>query len=198
MKVCAPGIPDELFLRGDIPMTKQEIRILAVVKAAVKPADIIVDIGAGTGSLSVEAALLAPQGRVYAVEKEAEGVALIRANAAKFTAPNIEVIHGEAPAALDGLPAADVVFVGGSGGRLPEILAAADGLLRPCGRLIATAVTIETLHDVLQAFSSKRDFTTEAVGVQITRLRPAGAKHMFQALNPVYIITGKKGDNHDR
>jgi len=198
MSVCVPGIPDELFSRGDIPMTKQEIRILAIVKAAINPSDSIVDIGAGTGSLSIEAALLAPQGRVYAVEKEGEGVALIRANAAKFNASNIEVIHGEAPEALADLPRADVIFIGGSGGHLPGILEAADGLLKPGGRLIVTAVTIETINDTLQLFSQKDNYRTEAIGAQITRVRPAGSKHMFQALNPVYIITCIKGDNHDR
>lgn len=193
MKIAVPGIPDQEFIRGDIPMTKQEVRILALVKARIGAAATVIDIGAGTGSLSVEAALLAPQGRVFAIEKQEEGAALIRANAAKFGAANIEVITGDAPGALAGLPAADAIFIGGSGGRLADILAAADRLLKPGGRLIVTAVTVETLQQALASLDDQAGYQTEAAGVQITRLRRAGAKHLFQANNPVYIITCTKG-----
>ncbi len=190
---AVPGIPDNEFIRGDIPMTKQEVRILALVKARIGAADTILDIGAGTGSFSVEAALLAPRGRVYAVEKEPEGVGLIRANAAKFCTANLEVVAGAAPEALAGLPAADVIFIGGSGGYLEEILAAADSLLKPGGRLILAAVTVETLHQALAVLDTRPDYDTEAAGVQVTRLRKAGGKHMFQAGNPVYLIACIKG-----
>jgi len=193
MKHTVPGIPDEQFIRGDIPMTKQEIRILALVKARLAADSTVVDIGAGTGTIAVEAALLAPRGRVFAVEKETEGVGLIRANAAKFGAANLEIVAGEAPDALAGLPAADAIFIGGSGGRLAAILAAADRLLKPGGRLVATAVTVETLHAVLAAVEEWPGYSTEAAGVQVTRLRRACARHLFAALNPVYVIACTKG-----
>jgi precorrin-6Y C5,15-methyltransferase (decarboxylating) CbiT subunit len=198
MKIELPGIADELFLRGDVPMTKQEIRLFAVTKARIGPGDTVIDIGAGTGSFSVEAALSAPRGRVFAIEKEADGVALIKANAAKFGAVNIEVRHGAAPQALDGLPAADVIFVGGSGGQLDEILSSADNLLNPGGRLIITAVTLQTLHDALTLMQQRSDYGVEATGIQITRMRQAGSKNMFQALNPIYIIACTKGGSYDR
>lgn len=198
MKIELPGIADELFIRGDVPMTKQEIRIFAVTKARIGPNDIIIDIGAGTGSLSVEAALSAPGGRVFAIEKEAAGVELIQANAAKFGADNIEVRHGAAPQAMEGLPDADVIFVGGSGGRLDDILHRADQLLKPGGRLIITAVTLDTLHDALAVMQQRDDYDVEASGVQVTRLRRAGASNMFQALNPIYIIACTKGGSYDR
>jgi cobalt-precorrin-6B (C15)-methyltransferase len=198
MKVKFPGIADELFIRGDIPMTKQEVRILAVAKAHIGECDVVIDIGAGTGSLSIEAALLAKSGKIFAVEREAEGVELIRTNAAQFGVTNLEVIAGTAPKALDGLPKADVIFVGGSGGNLAEILEQANVLLSPGGRLIITAVTVETLHDALQAMDCTGGYLVEACGVQITRLRRAGPKNMFQALNPVYIIACTKGGSHDR
>ncbi|MBP2651140.1 MAG: cbiT [Firmicutes bacterium] len=192
MKYSGLGIKDDDFIRGEIPMTKEEVRVLALVKARITGTDIVIDIGAGTGSLSVEAAKLASQGQVYAIEKEAEGVELIHANAARFLVPNIKVIHGMAPAKLMGLPQADVIFIGGSGGELRAILEQADQLLKSGGRLVIMAVTIETLQVALTVMQAKAYYQVAASGLQITRLRRAGAKNMFQALNPVYIITCQK------
>ncbi|CVK17769.1 precorrin-6Y C5,15-methyltransferase (decarboxylating) subunit CbiT [Sporomusa sphaeroides] len=186
------GIPDEQFIRGDIPMTKQEIRILTLAKASIGAADTVIDIGAGTGSLSIEAALLARQGRVYAIEREPEGIELIKANAAKFEAGNVQAVLGSAPAALAGLPAAEVILIGGSGGRLPDILSSADQLLKPGGRLIVTAVTVETLSAALQLMRQRPAYAVEACCVQVTRIQPVGTSNMFKALNPIYIITCTK------
>lgn len=188
------GIPDEEFLRGDIPMTKQEIRILALAKAQIGPEDIVIDVGAGTGSLSVEAARLAVRGRVYAIEREPEGVALIRANAGKFATANLEVLEGLAPEAMQELPAADAVFVGGSGGHLRPILERIDELLKPGGRIVIMAVTIETLHEALNWAEHNLPYAVSACGIQVNRLRRAGSSHMFQALNQVYIIQCKKSE----
>ncbi|MDR3589142.1 MAG: precorrin-6Y C5,15-methyltransferase (decarboxylating) subunit CbiT [Negativicutes bacterium] len=198
MKEHSLGIADELFIRGDIPMTKQEVRILALAKARIGPRDSVIDIGAGTGSLTVEAALLARQGRVFAVEREQAGIGLIRTNAARFEAGNITVIEGSAPEALTGLPAADVIFIGGSGGQLASILETSDQLLKAGGRLVIMAVTPETLHEALTGLESRGGYAVEASGLQVTRLRQAGTKHLFQALNPVYIIAATKGGSHDR
>ena len=187
-----PGISDDEFIRGDIPMTKQEVRILVLAKAKIRPTDIILDIGAGTGSLSIEAALQAPQGRVYAVERHAEGVELICANAAKFRAPNLEAIAGSAPQALQGLPAVDVIFIGGSGGHLSEILSESDKLLKDQGRVVITAITIETLYEALHIMQAKPEFTVEAFGAQISRIKHLKTSNMLQALNPIYIIACTK------
>ena len=116
------GIADEEFIRQDVHMTKQEIRILSLVKARIAPDAVVYDIGAGTGSISIEAARLAPQGEVYAIERSNEGINLIRANAANFAASNIKIIQAEAPEGLADLPPADAVLIGGSGSRLSEIL----------------------------------------------------------------------------
>ena len=105
------GIDDEEFIRGKVPMTKQEIRILSLVKARLGPSALVYDIGAGTGSISVEAARLASKGRVYALERNPEAVALIRANAANFAVRNITVINEAAPAGLASLPQCDAVVV---------------------------------------------------------------------------------------
>jgi len=198
VKVKVPGIADELFIRGDIPMTKQEVRILVVTKAHIGESDTVIDIGAGTGSISVEAALLAPRGRVLAVEREEAAIGLIRANADRFAVTNIEIIEGTAPGALTGLPMADVIFVGGSGGHLADILEKASNLLHPGGRLIITAVTVETLHGALKEMQRRSGYQIETFGVQITRVRRAGSQNMFQALNQIYIITCIKGDPNDR
>ncbi|WP_371371368.1 precorrin-6Y C5,15-methyltransferase (decarboxylating) subunit CbiT [Sporomusa aerivorans] len=186
------GIPDDQFIRGDIPMTKQEVRILTLAKANIGIADTVIDIGAGTGSLSVEAALLAKEGRVIAIEREPEGVDLIKANAAKFAADNLTAILGAAPKVMDGLPQADVVLVGGSGGKLVDILACANKLLKAGGRLIVTAVTVETLSATLSHMQQVSEFSVEACCIQVTRIHPAGSSHMFKALNPIYIIACTK------
>ncbi|WP_235814503.1 precorrin-6Y C5,15-methyltransferase (decarboxylating) subunit CbiT [Propionispora sp. 2/2-37] len=183
------GIPDDHFIRGHIPMTKQEIRVLVLSQAKIKSGHTVIDIGAGTGSLSVEAALQSGTGKVYAVEREPEGFELIKRNAAKFGVATIQPILGDAPAALAGLPQADTIFVGGSGGHLQEILAAARQLIKPGGRIIVTAVTIETLHNTLADMEAQSAFQTEAFCAQITRINKLASCHMLQALNPIYIIT---------
>jgi len=187
-----PGISDDEFIRGDIPMTKQEIRILVLAKAKICATDIIVDIGAGTGSLSIEAALQAPQGKVYAIERHADGIKLICANATKFGTPNLTAILGEAPLALQDISAADVIFIGGSGGHLSEILHESEKLLKAQGRIVITAITIETLYEALHIMQAKPEFYVEAFSAQISRLKHISKSNMLQALNPIYIITCTK------
>lgn len=186
------GIHDDEFIRGKIPMTKQEIRILVLAKARIRPTDSIIDIGAGTGSLSIEAALQAPQGKVYAIERHGEGIELIKANAKKFNTPNLEAISGLAPQALQGLPAVDVIFIGGSGGYLAEILDESNILLKNKGRIIITAITIETLYQALHIMQANPEFTVEAFGTQITRIKHLKASNMLEGLNPIYIIVCTK------
>lgn len=183
------GINDNDFIRGNIPMTKQEVRTLVLGKAQIKRDDIIIDMGAGTGSLSIEAAFQAFNGKVYAIEREDEGVQLIEANRKKFCRENLEIIHGSAPESAMKLPSANVILVGGSGGKLLDILHYSIQRLKSEGRLIITAVTIETLYTALHFMQDQSNFSTEAFGVQITRLKNLSASNMFQALNPIYIIT---------
>lgn len=192
MKGYTIGIDDDMFCRGAVPMTKQEVRVVALAKARIQPADVIADVGAGTGAFSVEAALLAPRGRVWAVERSADGIALIRENARRFAAHNITVCPGEAPEALAGLPALDVAFIGGSGGRLAAIFAVCYDLLRPGGRLVVNAVTVETLAAAVALLRQHDLAAREAVGVQVTRVREIAKSHLLQAQNPVYIISGVK------
>lgn len=186
------GIADAEFIRGDIPMTKREIRVFALNKAKIAPGDVVLDVGAGTGSLSIEAALASQTGRVYAIEREEEGIALIRTNAAKFgVAERVQAIHGSAPAAMQQVPPVDVVLIGGSGGSLPDILAQAGQLLKPGGRIVITAITLETLQTALATLEQAPQYQVEACGIQVTRIRKAGSSHMLQAINPIYIVAAE-------
>ena len=187
------GIKDEAFVRGKVPMTKEEIRILTLVKAQIAPDAVIYDVGAGTGSLSIEAARLAPAGYVYAIEKNAEGIELIRENAKRFGVENITVVEGTAPAALEGLPALDVALIGGSGRKLSDILDMIGERLRPDGRIVANAITMQTVAACLDYFHAHADrYIYEAIQVQISRLERVGPYDMAKALNPIYIITAQR------
>jgi precorrin-6Y C5,15-methyltransferase (decarboxylating) CbiT subunit len=186
------GIDDDEFIRGKVPMTKQEIRILTLTKAKIGLDDVVFDIGAGTGSLSIEAALLAEYGHVYAIEKNPEGIELIQQNVRKFLVDNIDVITGEAPAAMQNLPMCDAVLIGGSGKRLDTILNRVDTLLKPQGRIVLNCITIQTLSECLTYMKQHKEYTYEAMQVQINRLHAVGPYDMAQALNPIYIVTCTK------
>lgn len=188
-----PGIADEEFIRDKVPMTKEEIRILTMCKAKIRPDNIIWDIGAGTGSLSIEAALLAHQGKVYAIEKKDLAVDLLHQNIAKFKLEDkVKVIATEAPKGLDELPNCDVVFIGGSGKHMFEILDIIDSKLNEGGHIIVNAVTIQTISEITTYMKQKESYTYEAIQVQVNRLRQIGSYDMFNAQNPVYIVTCKK------
>ncbi|MBQ1336201.1 MAG: precorrin-6Y C5,15-methyltransferase (decarboxylating) subunit CbiT, partial [Selenomonadaceae bacterium] len=139
------GIDDGEFIRGTVPMTKQEIRILTLAKAHLEHDSVIYDVGAGTGSLSIEAALQSPDGHVYAVERNPEGVRLIRENARKFQAENITILQAEAPDGMEDLPECDTVLIGGSGGNLVRLFDALDAKLRRGGRIILNCITVQTI-----------------------------------------------------
>ena len=182
------GWPDEAFLRGDVPMTKQEVRAAALAKLAVSPADTVWDVGAGTGSVSVELALAAPKGRVYAVECEPDACALIRKNREKFRAYNLTLIEGKAPEALDGLPAPDAVFIGGTKGGMEAVL---DAVLtkNAAARICISAIALETLGAAIAALTA-RGLTAEVTQVAVSRTKPAGRLHLLMANNPTFLITG--------
>ena len=178
-----PGIPDGEFLRVEgVPMTKQTVRAAILAQLAVGPEDVCWDIGAGTGSVSVELALQCRA--VWAVERKPEALALAQANREKFGAWNLRLVEGSAPAALEGFPAPDAVFVGGSGGQLPEILQAVRQA-SPKARVCVSAISLETLH---AAMAELRD--PEVTQISVSRSRPAGQFHLLLAQNPVFLITG--------
>ena len=185
----SPGIADGEFTRGKAPMTKREVRVSILSRLDIKPTDVLYDIGAGTGSVAVEMALLARRGKVYAIECEEEACGLIEVNREKFGTYNLTVIPGMAPAALEGLPIPDAAFVGGSKGNLHEIL---EWLLEknPSVRMVVSAVTLETLHEAVSAMEALGVEGAEVVQVAVTHAAPVGRFHMLQAQNPIFIISG--------
>ena len=180
------GMPDDVFARGKVPMTKMEVRCVILGKMAVSENDVVWDIGAGTGSVSVELAMQARQ--VWAVERRDEAVELIRENREKFGRWNLRIVQGEAPMDLKELPDPDAVFVGGSGGHLGEILSEVwrrNGRARIC----ISATLLETLQESLAAFA-EREIEPDIVQIAVTRSEKIGGRHMMRAGNPIYIITG--------
>ena len=167
-------------------MTKSSVRAVSISKLEIKPDDICYDIGAGTGSVSIEMALLCPKGKVYAVEKKSDAAELIEENAVKFMADNLEVIQGEAPVALDGLPKADKVFIGGSSGNIAEIIRKCD-----CPKVVVNAITLETLEGTLKAFD-EQGYTYEVTQISAAYGRKVAGYNMMTAQNPVFVISGEK------
>lgn len=187
---ASSGIPDELFIRGDVPMTKQEVRAVALAKLRLTATDTVWDVGAGTGSVSIEAALVARAGSVWAVERNAAGVRLIRENADAFGCGNVHAVPGVAPEALAKLPVPDAVFVGGSAGELPSIV---EGALEKNSqvRLCVPCVTVETLTEACALLSGSRFKGFEACQVSAARAEAVGSHHLMKAQNPVFLVSAR-------
>lgn len=194
-KYKTPGIPDDLFIRGNIPMTKEEVRAVIISKLRLKPNQIVYDIGAGTGSISIEAASQAEEAEIYAVERREEAIELIKKNTENFNLNNIKIIAGQAPEVLYSLPAPDRVIIGGSGGYLQEILNMVDKKIKSEGRIVITAVTINTLNSAITHLESL-NYKLDICNIAVTRTRKVSDYHIFNALNPIYIISAEKGENN--
>lgn len=187
---ASSGIPDELFIRGDVPMTKEEVRAVALAKLRLTATDTVWDVGAGTGSVSIEAALVARAGSVWAVERNVTGVRLIRENADAFGCGNVHAVPGVAPEALAKLPVPDAVFVGGSAGELPSIVEAAlekNSQVRLC----VPCVTVETLTEACALLSGSRFKGFEACQVSAARAEAVGSHHLMKAQNPVFLVSAR-------
>lgn len=180
---------DEWFIRGEIPMTKSEVRAVSISRLELCRDNIVYDIGAGTGSVSVEAALKVPEGHVYAFEQKEEGCALIRANAEKAGVKNLTVVPGKAPESLYGYPAPDRVFLGGSSGNMEEILDLVTEL-NPAVQLVINVIALESLSQAMEWFR-KKGWEPEVVCMQVSRAAKRGPYHMMQAQNPIYVLTAQ-------
>jgi precorrin-6Y C5,15-methyltransferase (decarboxylating) len=172
-------------------ITKREVRLLSLAALRIRPDSVVWDVGAGSGSISIEAALLAPRGRVYAIEVDPEGVDLCRENARAHGTDNVHVVSGRAPEVLAGLPAPDGVFVGGSKGSMAPIIDAALWALRHGGRLVVNAVTLE---NVAEAYCTLRErgLDPEVTLLQIARGVPLARYQRYEALNPIHVISVEK------
>jgi precorrin-6Y C5,15-methyltransferase (decarboxylating) len=185
------GLPDHLFLSfSDRPglMTKREVRLLVLGELALKPGQIIWDIGAGTGSVSIEIARLFPTSKIYAIEKTAAGTTLISQNCCRFQVENITCIHGTAPEILLDLPTPDHIFIGGSGGNLSQILNACSRLT-PGGVLVLALATLEHLNTAVRWFQESGSWNYQLLQVQLSRSVPVGNLTRFAPLNPVTIVS---------
>lgn len=172
-------------------ITKREVRLLSLATLHVRPDSVVWDIGAGSGSVSIEAAWLAPEGRVYAIEVDPEGVEICRENIRTHAVDNVEVVPGKAPEALAGLPMPDAVFVGGSKGSMDEIITVALDRLRPGGRLVVNAVTLENAGEAYQALR-RHQLVPEVTLLQVSRSEPLAHYLRYEALNPIQIFAVTK------
>ncbi len=183
------GLPDESFIRGKAPMTKQEIRSIALSRLAPSPQAVMYDIGAGTGSCTVELALLAPAGEIFAFEIDEEALSVLTANIDRFALSNVTVVPGNAARTLPSVAdAPEYAFIGGTKGNIPAILDEIYRKNRAC-RIVMTAITVETLAAVTAYYAGRPDYTLDITQVMTARSRRVGSSHMMMAQNPVYIMT---------
>lgn len=189
------GLPDASFLSfSDRPglMTKREVRILALGELALQPGQIIWDIGAGTGSVSIEIARLFPTSQIYAIEKTSAGTMLIEQNCWRFQVKNVVSIHGDAPEILQHLAAPHRIFIGGSGGNLPQILETCAAKLLPSGTIVLALATVEHLSIASQWFRDNRNWHYQMLQVNLSRSVPIAQLTRFSPLNPVTILTATR------
>lgn len=182
------GLSDEQFLRGNAPMTKSEVRTVSISKLQLCPGQTVWDVGAGTGSVSIEIARILPEGMVYAVEKETDAIVLLKQNQDHFKVPNLQLVEGLAPNVLKDLPVPDAVFIGGSSGQIAPII---DCVLQknPCARIVANAITLETVNAVLSCFERCQLRNQEVVQLFVAKSKRVGKSHMMFGQNPVYILS---------
>ncbi len=193
-KYHTPGIPDEYFERADkVPITKEEVRVIQISKARLGEGQTIYDIGCGSGSVTVEAGLLVgPAGKVYAVDFDAAAVSLTKRNLEKFSISNADVILGDARNVVPGLPAADSILVGGTGGDTRDIVNLCENKLKEGGRLVVGIIQIETLYSVLKALDGLGFSDIDITQVTISKSRKTSTGTMMLARNPVTVISATK------
>lgn len=184
----SPGIPDEHLEKGKAPMTKEEVRAVALSKLRLKGGSTVYDVGAGAGSISVEAGLLARRGVVYSVEKDEDRAEIIRKNISNFALGNVRVVKGEAPAVLEDLPVADRIFIGGSGGRLAEILQRCDEKLADEGRMVMNFISAESLSTALTALE-RLGYEKEVTQLIVNKSERHGGTHAIVPKTSVFILS---------
>jgi precorrin-6Y C5,15-methyltransferase (decarboxylating) len=181
------GLPEAAYDHEQGLITKAEVRAVVLAKLGLFPGQVLWDVGAGSGSVGLEASLLLGAGRILAVEKNPARLAQLAANRDRFGVTNLEIIAGQAPQCLHRLPPPDRVFIGGGGEAVGDILAAVLLRLRPGGRVVLTATRLETL-ETARRLLAQHQLQPDVVQLQVSRSQPLAGGHYFQALNPVWII----------
>ena len=187
------GIPDDLFeqLPG-IPLSQKEVRLLLISALRLQPDTLLWDIGAGTGTISVETGLLCPQAKIIAIERDEEVANLIRRNCDRFGVSNVQVVEGSAPECLKNLPQSPQRVCIEGGRQLKEILKEVWRYLQPQGRVVATAANLESLYALSEGLSELQARNIEVVQSAVNRLETRGTHQTFAAANPIFILSGEK------
>jgi cobalt-precorrin-6B (C15)-methyltransferase len=193
-KHSTPGIPDEFFERSEeVPITKEEVRAVQISKGRLSPGQIIYDVGCGSGSVSVEAALQVQQlGKVFAIDLDPNAVELTKKNLAKFQISNVTVILGNAKEKISELPMADTVFIGGTGGDTADIVKLCESKLKQGGRIVIGTILIETLFAVLNVVEKLKFSSIDITQITISKSRKTSTGTMMLARNPVTVISATK------
>ena len=189
-----PGIPDELFERvEDVPITKEEVRIIQISKARLSPGQIVYDVGCGSGSISIEAAhQVGSSGKVFSIDIDPNAIELTKKNLNKFQITNVSVILGNATQKINELPIADAIFIGGTGGETSEIVKLCESKLKQGGRIVIGTILVETLYSVLNVIEKLKFSSIDIIQVTISKSKKTSTGTMFLARNPVTIISATK------
>jgi len=189
-----PGIPDELFERTEkVPITKEEVRVIQISKARLRPGQLVYDVGCGSGSISVEAAIqVESSGKVLAIDYDENAIELTKKNIEKFGLSNVSLIHGNAKEKITELEPADAIFVGGTGKDTAEIVELCQSKLKTGGRIVIGTILIETLYTVLQILDKLQFNSVDITQVTISKSRKTSTGTMMLARNPVTIISATK------
>ena len=189
-----PGIPDELFERvEDVPITKEEVRVIQISKARLSAGQTVYDVGCGSGSISIEAAnQVGSSGKVFSIDIDPNAVELTKKNLEKFQISNVSVILGNAMQKIGELPIADAIFIGGTGGETAEIVKLCESKLKQGGRIVIGTILVETLYSVLSIIEKLKFSSIDIIQVTISKSKKTSTGTMFLARNPVTIISATK------
>jgi len=189
-----PGIPDEFFERTEkVPITKEEVRVIQISKARLRPGQLVYDVGCGSGSISVEAAIqVESSGKVLAIDYDENAIELTKKNIEKFELSNVSLIYGNAKEKITELEPADAIFVGGTGQDTAEIVELCQNKLKSGGRIVIGTILIETLYTVLQILDKLQFNSVDITQVTISKSRKTSTGTMMLARNPVTIISATK------
>lgn len=193
-KSHTPGIPDELFERVEnVPITKEEIRVIQISKARLSHGQIVYDVGCGSGSISIEAShQVGSSGKIFSIDVDPEAVELTKKNLNKFQISNVSVILGNAMQKINDLPIADAIFIGGTGGETSEIIKLCESKLKQGGRIVIGTILVETLYSVLNTIEKLKFTSIDIIQVTISKSKKTSTGTMFLARNPVTVISATK------